>query len=234
MLPTEKQNSRINSLTAEDQEKLDTFERIIITHPHSQRAFDELMNTILTPAGANIVMVVGPTGVGKTALLRRVMIELRQFVLADENRNLGHIPYGSLVLPSYEGGRFNWKNFHKRILEIFDEPLIPYKTRYKPGELSSAQNSLVIRSNPSTAELSDAVERTLKHRGVKAVLIDEGAHFAKVAGGDALLNQMDTLKSLADRTGTLLVLFGPYEMNVLMTLSPQLDRRTKKNPLSGL
>src|SRR5690349_16600373 len=136
MTETSRSSTRVKSLSSEDQEKLEQFKNRIITHPLLEMVFDELISTILTPAGANIVMVVGPAGVGKTALKRRTEGELRRRVLADTTRNPGHIPYGSLDLPSYEGGRFNWKNYHQRVLKLFDDIQIAHKSGYKPTQIS--------------------------------------------------------------------------------------------------
>ena len=51
-------------------------------------------------------------------------------------------------------------------------------------------------------------------------------HFKKIAGGRRLLDQMDTLKSLANLTGITHVLIGTYELLGFAQLSAQLDRRS--------
>ena len=58
------------------------------------------------------------------------------------------------------------------------------------------------------------------------MLIDEAQHFSRIATGRRLQDQLDTLKSLSNMTGTLLVLFGSYELHHFRNLSGQLSRRS--------
>lgn len=67
----------------------------------------------------------------------------------------------------------------------------------------------------------------LQQRRPTAFLIDEAQHLKKVGSGRRLLDQMDTLKSLAQTTGTLHVLFGTYDLLTLTNLSAQLGRRSR-------
>jgi hypothetical protein len=58
------------------------------------------------------------------------------------------------------------------------------------------------------------------------VLIDEAQHLAKVSSGRKLLDQLDVIKSIANRTGTPHVLFGTYDLLSFRNLSAQLSRRS--------
>jgi len=57
-------------------------------------------------------------------------------------------------------------------------------------------------------------------------LIDEAQHLTKISSGRRLQGQMDVLKSLANQTGSLLVLIGTYELLTFQGLSGQLSRRS--------
>jgi len=58
------------------------------------------------------------------------------------------------------------------------------------------------------------------------VIIDEAQHLTKISSGRRLREQMDVLKSLANQTGSLLVLVGTYEILTFQDLSGQLSRRS--------
>src|SRR5258708_10619290 len=58
------------------------------------------------------------------------------------------------------------------------------------------------------------------------MLIDEAQHFSRIATGRRLQDQLDTLKSLSNLTGTLIVLFGSYELHDFRNLCGQLSRRS--------
>ncbi len=66
----------------------------------------------------------------------------------------------------------------------------------------------------------------MRHRRPTAFIVDEAQHFKRIASGRRLLDQMDTLKSLANLTGTTHVLIGTYELLGFAQLSAQLDRRS--------
>ena len=58
------------------------------------------------------------------------------------------------------------------------------------------------------------------------MLIDEAQHLAKMGSGRRLADQLDVIKSLANRTETVHVLFGTYELLAFRNLSAQLSRRS--------
>jgi hypothetical protein len=70
------------------------------------------------------------------------------------------------------------------------------------------------------------VEQALRYRKPRAVIIDEAQHLTKISSGRRLQEQMDVLKSLANQTGSLLVLIGTYELLTFQGLSGQLSRRS--------
>jgi hypothetical protein len=57
-------------------------------------------------------------------------------------------------------------------------------------------------------------------------MIDEAQHLGKVASGRRLLDQLDVIKSIANRTNTVHVLFGTYDLLAFRNLSGQLSRRS--------
>jgi hypothetical protein len=57
-------------------------------------------------------------------------------------------------------------------------------------------------------------------------MIDEAQHLGKIGSGRRLLDQLDVIKSIANRTGTVHVLFGTYDLLALRNLNGQLSRRS--------
>ena len=94
-----------------------------------------------------------------------------------------------------------------------EEPLVDYKIDpAAPVRVAK----MIVRFTPSEkaigAEYQHAVERALAFRRPAAVLIDEAQHLAKMGSGRRLADQLDVIKSLANRTKTVQVLFGTYEL----------------------
>ena len=76
------------------------------------------------------------------------------------------------------------------------------------------------------AELGYAVEQALRHRHPPVVFVDEAQHLARIASGRRLSDQLDVIKSIANRTETVHVLLGTYELLPFRNLSAQLSRRS--------
>ena len=87
-------------------------------------------------------------------------------------------------------------------------------------------NSRRINKDRTLAGLRTAVERALRHRKTKFLVIDEAAHMIHQTRRGRLEIQLDTLKSLANQAGVQIVMVGSYDLFQLMSLSGQLARRT--------
>jgi hypothetical protein len=106
-----------------------------------------------------------------------------------------------------------------------NEPLLDRKVMVNAAINPDAVRP-TIRRSASAPALRWVLEQCLRQRRVGVCLIDEAQHLKRLASGRRLLDQMDTLKSLAATTGTMHVLVGTYELLGLTNLSAQLSRRT--------
>src|SRR5207253_7546330 len=124
-----------------------------------------------------------------------------------------------------ESGQFNWKDYYARALVALNEPLLDRKVMVNAAVNPDAVRPTIRRSAAAPA-LRWVLEQCLRQRSVGVCLIDEAQHLKRLASGRRLLDQMDTLKSLAALTGTVHVLVGTYELLGLTNLSAQLSRRS--------
>src|SRR5258708_32586250 len=63
-------------------DRLAYFRSYTIAHPRLQAVSDALRRAIQQPAGRSLILVIGPTGVGKTTLRLRIEPELKERFLA--------------------------------------------------------------------------------------------------------------------------------------------------------
>lgn len=204
-------------------ERLAYFLGKVVAHPHLQAAHQAVLRALQQPTGASLILVFGPTGVGKTTLRRGIEKHLIEAALPELQRDPGRVPVVGVEAVAGEAGQFNWKDYYTRALQALEEPLIPDKIRdplrrYRDRSISPA----------AAPELRRALEQALLHRRPAAVLVDEAQHLTKMASGRRLLDQMDVLKSLAALTDTVHILLGTYELVGLATLSAQLSRRCRE------
>lgn len=184
-------------------------------------------HAIRYPAGTSLILVVGPTGVGKTTLLGRTVKQLIEDARGDPMTTPGHIPAIAMEAPSPDSGNFSWKDYFTRALIAADEPMLANKiTTDVRGLHRDEQGHLIIERTVTTLDLRRVLEKCLYHRRPRAFIVDEAQHFKKMASGRRLLDQMDTLKSLANLGSTVHVLVGTYDLLGLMNLSAQLSRRS--------
>ncbi len=211
-----------NLLEGPKSARLAHFRSYTVAHPLLVQAKEKLTAAIFDSEPNSLIFVVGPTGVGKTTLRIRT-----EQILADELRleledNRERIAVVSVEAMAPESGNFSWRDLFKRLLQALDEPLIEYKRDLR-AELAPLRSSR--RSSPTMAQYRYGLERALQFRRPTAVMIDEAQHLAKIASGRRLLDQLDVIKSVANQTGTVHVLFGTYDL-AFRNLSGQLSRRS--------
>jgi energy-coupling factor transporter ATP-binding protein EcfA2 len=213
------------------EDRLDYFKAYTVAHPLLDQADKAVWNALREPAGALLVFVFGPTGVGKTTLLAHIEKRLVEAALLRMREDQNHVPVLRLdaVAPALQ--QFRWADYYQRGLMALHEPLIDYKVDYHLRQpiFSEKRNMFVsprTRSRANVDELRLAFELALKYRQPRAVLIDEAQHLAKLARGSRLLDQLDHLKSLAVMSQTVHVLAGTYDLLVFRNLNAQLGRRS--------
>ena len=207
-------------------ERLAYFRAYTVAHPQLKVVSEALRRAIQEPGGASLILVVGPTGVGKTTLRLRIEQELRARFLAAGKPEPGCVPVIGFEAAAPDSGNFNWKDYYRRALRALEEPLIDYKLdRPMPGRSGTEEWTAAARV--CSPELRQALEQALRHRRPTAVLIDEAQHLTKIASGRRLSDQLDCLKSLASLTGCVHVLIGTYELLPCRNLSAQLSRRSR-------
>ncbi|MBK9121530.1 MAG: ATP-binding protein [Chloroflexi bacterium] len=200
------------------------FSSKVVAHPSITHAHTLLMSALRHPTDGQIIMVIGAPGVGKTTVRKAMVRDLTTQFLAQPERHPGHLPVAGIELEAFGGGNFKWKQTRQALLRALHEPMVDKKVWYSTtmeGEHAVLQRSTRLSSD----DLGELLLTVLAQRQPQALWFDEGQHLIKVAGARGLLDQLDVLKSLANRSHIPTVLFGTYEMNVLLGLSPQLDRR---------
>lgn len=204
-------------------ERLEHFRNFTMAHPRLVEARDELADAIDGAAPGSLVLVLGPTGVGKTTLRMKVENLLMQQMAPAMAADPGRLPFVSLEVVPPDTGRFRWRDYFSRLLAAMNEPLIDFKTM-RGAVCTQAPSTLP--SMVRGMELGYAAEQALCHRRPPVVFVDEAQHLARIASGRRLSDQLDVIKSIANRTETVHVLLGTYELLAFRNLSAQLSRRS--------
>jgi hypothetical protein len=89
---------------------LAAFAQKLIRHPRLDAVHHAVLAAIQAPAGASLVLVYGPTGVGKTTLRRRIEQQVLAANQEAMTRQPGYLPIASLTAIAPDSGTFNWKD----------------------------------------------------------------------------------------------------------------------------
>lgn len=220
-------------LSQSNEAKTNYFKSITIPHRRLKEALDVLLINILEPADTLVFLVFGVTGVGKTTLRLRLEKMLLEEFLPSLRKNPGQIAVTGIEAIPASGGKFSYKDYYTRALEALNEVLIEYKVDYGIHKDEGNDLGLLNRAGGQDAPaLRRAMEKVFRYRQLKAFTVDEAQHLLMMAGGHQMLQQMNWIKSIANLTGTVHILFGTYELLNCPTLNGQVGRRSEDIHLS--
>ena len=197
-----------------------------IRHSHIGALIEDVNLMLDAGRNSNLIVICGPTGVGKSTLGEYIVEAEIKAQASAMAAHPGFIPAIRIEAPSSGEKEFSWRLFYERILNALEGDLGAPRTAYGVDP----DTDRVIRprgpQRRSLAALRTAVERSLRERKTRCILIDEAAHMMRQCHAHRLEMQLDTLKSLSNECGVQWILLGSYDLFELLSLSGQLARRT--------
>jgi len=193
-----------------------TLSRGTLPHRCFKEAAERLVRFIRFPTDTKVVLVIGPTGAGKSKLIEYVIDEINETCRDLVQKDRGQVPCVSFEVPSVQIGNFHWPSFFEMYLEQLQAIVLPFK-----------DSTDLVATPGRHSKLDNVVIKALQHRRPLATLLDEANHFAQVTSAKLLSQQMDRIKGLANRSGVLHICFGTYELARMIGVSGQLARRTE-------
>lgn len=201
--------------------------RLRINHTRIRDLGAELQSLIYPESQSNILLVVGPTGVGKSTLCKYLVESKLKQHQEQMDGDANVVPAVYIQAPVSGETEFSWRLFYERILEQLEgDGLGLSKHALGINHMTDTVVRPKRQGRSTLAGLRTAVERALRLRGTQFLVIDEAAHIISQTSRKNLCVQLDTLKSLANECGTQIVLVGSYDLYNLVSLSAQLARRT--------
>ncbi len=179
------------------------------------------MRAIREPAGFAHVLLYGPSGVGKTTMIRQITRRLNKIstkkntatsIVASVD-NLSPLPLLLLETRPPDGGAFNRADYYRTALKLLGEPFyerrvlvnIDSEQTWEKKAHRPRRGNLGVRTEQAgrsrtkgaqfndSPELRHALEESLSRRGVQAVILDEAQHLMKLGNGSSAGKLIDQL-----------------------------------------
>lgn len=202
----------------------DYFYNKTIGHPRLEIAKQDALSLIDTSGEPDIMIVTGPTGVGKTTLATKIEDKLLERSLTRMESDKSHLPVIRVdAVPPEKEMKFDWEDFYTRLLHAFSEPCVSQKQLFE-DQIYMEQPISPIHSMNKLAALRRAVENTMKMRGTRALIVDEANHLLMVEP-KLMRRQFEIIKSLSQKCNVTIILIGTYDLLLILEQSAQLVRR---------
>jgi hypothetical protein len=210
---------------------------VIVDHPiltSTLDTLDELANPLLEK---RLILLVGGTGVGKSALMKKLVARRISRMVKSISENPQIVPAIHVEVEAPDIGKFMFSSLYRDALAQMNAALIerslPLVERRTNGKLITtiAIEKSGHRLNPSALKLR-FIENLIDRR-VDLVCLDEAINIFKVGRSksekdrkDQLKDQSDKLKTFVNKTPTSLILGGAYDFLDLTMSSGQIARRS--------
>lgn len=206
--------------------RLQIFRKKSVKHEKLDQCLNKLIQIAENPRPECIIVLTGPSGVGKSTILSSLKKHLRARFSERMHTDLGFLPYLSIDAVTGLDGHYNWKDAFTRTLLAAGEILIEKKVLSKFETDLDGKNVSDLRSLVRE-ELRRALESVITHRNVPIFLVDEASAILRVKSGVKPLLQFEILKSLAVLLKIPIVLVGAYDLLGILDGTGQLIRRSE-------
>lgn len=211
---------RWGALNDEQRKLQKAFHDVRVRHPKLDAVLEQIHPLLMPHSESNIVYIVGATGTGKSTLSRYALNHFYDQYADLTASDISAIPVVNVEAYCDGDTRHGFRGLYEDLRTALQEPATNRKTF-----IEEADGIMTLRPTKrlTIRQLRSLVEKGLKRRCTKVVVIDEAYHLLKFAKDSAV---MDTLKSLANTTGTKLVLVGSFDLFSLVESHAQVARRS--------
>lgn len=201
---------------------VDAIRQQCISHDFYKKTVWRAFNSIDVCCPGEVVLIVGPTRVGKS----RAIADVRDLLVGPQDRlGDGQMPFVTVTAGNQSTrGQFSTLSLFVDGLRAMQHPV--YGVAHNDDPWGEKRLRLLLRTPERL--LTDAFKTALKMRGTRFLAIDEAHHVQYApgaAGTEAAI--LDSWKCLAQQTGLILVLVGDYSLRGMLRESTHMLGRSR-------
>ena len=197
--------------------KVKAFADYVLAHHKFVSVLEKVTFHLNNPASAELIVLVGPTGIGKSLMMGHISKKLNDSRMARAN-DPDYRPVVHTVAMASGRRQFDFKTLYREALKNLGDPIM--------GHLD-AVDRVYLRSLKldTTASLRTRMQDEMCLRETLFWLLDEAQHLVFGGKSGTTGDQFDVLKSIAQMTNCTFLLAGPCKMEAELASSSQLARR---------
>ena len=194
------------------------YRRLVLRHPLLDDALASVKRGVAPGLSPQIVLLLGPTGVGKTTLVDSLV----------RPSDSASVPAIKATCPPPRGPRgYDFSRMHWRLLAEGARSAFP-EDHLSPDLVAARLRSGGGRCDGGSTidEYRFGVLDLIRARSPRAVVLDEAQHMTHVPSARTQADQFDVIKDCVDRTTVPHLLVGTHELSVMVAVSEQVGRRS--------
>lgn len=208
-------------------DRLDYFKTRQIDHAIQRDTFNRAIASLRCAAGPKVMVITGPTGVGKTTIGRRLYREIQNIHKDEASLDSSIVPVIGVNAAPPVGASFNWRDFYARVLQANKDILLDHKLSLTRQAEMFSHEGYEVTEGSDADKLRRTLESSIAHRKTRYLFIDEAHHILMVKDQGRLEFQFEMLKSLTIESDITIILMGTYDLLDIRDYSGQLVRRSE-------
>jgi hypothetical protein len=202
------------------------FAASIIVHEAISIAGKELIEAIVSLQQGDLIVVVGPSCVGKTTLAKYVADKIATAIARGGRQTNPRVMYFEIAAP--DNGSFKFpRHLYIPILKGLKEPGVRSKIVIDQKRVDGSEISRFAKKQPQLAieNYRSVTITALEDANVVALFLDDAHHIRRGTTGAGVFDKYSTLKSFAGESPAKLICLGTGELKEIARQTGQLATR---------